>query len=136
MFKKIISRAFFGFISGVCIGQVITIINVLLSKSGTYSISLVPMIIQFFMTGLIGLNYSASSIIFEIDKWGMTKQTIIHFLITSSVLYVAFAACKWVRMTILSTLIWFGICIVIYVIFWVSFFIYFKIKIKETNKQL
>ncbi|NLK46343.1 MAG: hypothetical protein GX297_06800 [Treponema sp.] len=39
-------------------------------------------------------------------------------------------------MTILSTLIWFGICIVIYVIFWVSFFIYFKIKIKETNKQL
>ena len=47
MFKKIISRAFFGFISGVCIGQVITIINVLLSKSGTYSISLVPMIIQF-----------------------------------------------------------------------------------------
>ena len=32
---------------------------------------------------LLGLSYSASSVIWEIENWGITKQTIIYFLIAS-----------------------------------------------------
>ncbi len=44
--------------------------------------------------------------------------------------------CGWFPHNLPSTLIWFGIFLVIYIIFWFSFYSYYKRKTKEINESL
>ncbi len=46
-------------------------------------------ILQTVLSGMIGTVFSASSVIWEIEYWSITKQTTIYFFITS----VFFANC-------------------------------------------
>ena len=145
--KAIIKRAILGFIYGVFNGQTILIIESLFMRDGNFypvAASLVDLagtkiaavIIQYFVTGIIGTTFAATTVIFEMDSWSLLRQTIIHFIITSIVMYIAGFLCGWFPHKLSSTLIWFGIFIVIYVIFWISFSSYYKNKVKKMNEVL
>ena len=145
--KEAVKRAIMGFMYGVFIGQTILILESLMARDGNFypvAASLVELagtkigavIIQYFLTGLIGTTFAATTVLFEIDSWSLLKQTIIHFIITSIVMYIAGFLCGWFPHTLRSTLIWFGIFIVIYVIFWISFSSYYKNKVKKMNEAL
>lgn len=145
--KEAVKRAIMGFMYGVFIGQTILILESLMARDGNFypvAASLVDLagtkiaavIIQYFLTGLIGTTFAATTVLFEIDSWSLLKQTIIHFIITSIVMYVAGFLCGWFPHKVSSTLIWFGIFIVIYVIFWISFSSYYKNKVKKMNEAL
>ena len=145
--KEAVKRAIMGFIYGVFIGQTILILESLMARDGNFypvAASLVNLagtkigavIIQYFLTGLIGTTFAATTVLFEIDNWSLLKQTIIHFIITSIVMYIAGFLCGWFPHKLSSTLIWFGIFIVIYVIFWISFSSYYKNKVKKINEAL
>ena len=145
--KAVAKRAILGFIYGVFIGQTILIIESLFMRDGNFypvAASLVNLagtkigavIIQYFLTGIIGTTFAATTVIFEMDNWSLLKQTIIHFIITSIVMYTAGFLCGWFPHKLSSTLIWFGIFIVIYVIFWISFSSYYKNKVKKMNEAL
>ena len=145
--KEAVKRAIMGFIYGVFIGQTILILESLMARDGNFypvAASLVDLagtkiaavIIQYFLTGLIGTTFAATTVLFEIDSWSLLKQTIIHFIITSIVMYIAGFLCGWFPHKLSSTLIWFGIFIVIYVIFWISFSSYYKNKVKKMNEAL
>ena len=145
--KEAVKRAIMGFIYGVFIGQTILILESLMARDGNFypvAASLVELagtkigavIIQYFLTGIIGTTFAATTVLFEIDNWSLLKQTIIHFIITSIVMYIAGFLCGWFPHKLSSTLIWFGIFIVIYVIFWISFSSYYKNKVKKMNEAL
>ena len=145
--KEAVKRAIMGFIYGVFIGQTILILESLMAHDGNFypvAASLVELagtkigavIIQYFLTGIIGTTFAATTVLFEIDNWSLLKQTIIHFIITSIVMYIAGFLCGWFPHKLSSTLIWFGIFIVIYVIFWISFSSYYKNKVKKMNEAL
>ena len=145
--KEAVKRAIMGFIYGVFIGQTILILESLMARDGNFypvAASLVNLagtkigavIIQYFLTGIIGTTFAATTVLFEIDSWSLLKQTIIHFIITSIVMYTAGFLCGWFPHKLSSTLIWFGIFIVIYVIFWISFSSYYKSKVKKMNEAL
>ena len=145
--KEAVKRAIMGFIYGVFIGQTILILESLMARDGNFypvAASLVNLagtkigavIIQYFLTGLIGTTFAATTVLFERDNWSLLKQTIIHFIITSIVMYIAGFLCGWFPHKLSSTLIWFGIFIVIYVIFWISFSSYYKNKVKKMNEAL
>ena len=145
--KEAVKRAIMGFIYGVFIGQTILILESLMARDGNFypvAASLVELagtkigavIIQYFLTGIIGTTFAATTVLFEIDSWSLLKQTIIHFIITSIVMYIAGFLCGWFPHKLSSTLIWFGIFIVIYVIFWISFSSYYKNKVKKMNEAL
>jgi len=145
--KEAVKRAIMGFMYGVFIGQTILILESLMARDGNFypvAASLVELagtkigavIIQYFLTGLIGTTFAATTVLFEIDSWSLLKQTIIHFIITSIVMYIAGFLCGWFPHKLSSTLIWFGIFIVIYVIFWISFSSYYKNKVKKMNEAL
>ena len=147
MLNKIIKRALLGFIYGIFIGQTILILESLMARDGNFypvAASLVELagtkigavIIQYFLTGIIGTTFAATTVLFEIDSWSLLKQTIIHFIITSIVMYIAGFLCGWFPHTVCSTLIWFGVFVVIYVIFWICFSMYYKNKIKKLNEAL
>ncbi len=145
--KEAVKRAIMGFIYGVFIGQTILILESLMARDGNFypvAASLVELagtkigavIIQYFLTGIIGTTFAATTVLFEIDSWSLLKQTILHFIITSIVMYIAGFLCGWFPHKLSSTLIWFGIFIVIYVIFWISFSSYYKNKVKKMNEAL
>ena len=84
----------------------------------------------------VGTTFAATTVIFEMDNWSLIRQTLLHFIITSIVMYIAGFLCGWFPHTVVSTLIWFGVFIVVYVIFWVCFSLYYKNKVKKINEAL
>ena len=145
--KEVAKRAILGFIYGVFIGQTILILESLMKFDGNFyfvDASLVALagtklgavIIQYFLTGIIGTTFAATTVIFEMDSWSLLRQTITHFIITSIVMYIAGFLCGWFPHTVASTLIWFGVFIVVYVIFWICFSMYYKNKVKKMNEAL
>ncbi|MBO7584031.1 MAG: DUF3021 domain-containing protein [Treponema sp.] len=145
--KAIIKRAVLGFIYGVFIGQTILIIESLFVHDGNFysttqslvdlaGTKLCAVIIQYFITGIIGLTFAATTVIFEMDNWSLLRQTIIHFIITSIVMYIAGFLCGWFPHTVGSTLAWFGVFIVVYIIFWICFSLHYKNKVKKMNEAL
>ena len=145
--KAVSKRAILGFIYGVFIGQTILIIESLFMRDGNfYAVSasllelagtkIAAVIIQYFLTGIIGLTFASTTVIFEMDEWSLLRQTIIHFIITSIVMYVAGFLCGWFPHTVGSTLAWFGVFVVVYLIFWICFSLYYKNKVKKMNEAL
>ena len=145
--KAVAKRAILGFIYGVFIGQTILILESLMARDGNfYAVSnsllnlvgtkIGAVIVQYFLTGVIGTTFAATTVIFEIDEWSLLRQTILHFIITSVVMYIAGFLCGWFPHTVASTLVWFGVFIVIYIIFWICFSTYYKNKVKKINEAL
>ena len=147
MKKEVAKRAVLGFIYGVFIGQTILILESLMMRDGNfYAVSnsllelagtkIAAVIIQYFLTGIIGLTFAATTVIFEMDSWSLLRQSITHFIITSIVMYVAGFLCGWFPHTVASTLIWFGVFVFVYLIFWICFSLYYKNKVKKINEAL
>lgn len=147
MLNKIIKRALFGFATGVFIGQTILIIESLFIGDGNFypvtpylaahaSSKLAAVIIQYFVTAFIGSAFAAGSVIFEMDKWSLLKQTVLHFIISSLAMYFAGFICGWFPHNLISSLIWFGVFIIIYIVFWFSFYSYYKAQVRKINESL
>lgn len=145
--QAIIKRAILGFIYGVFIGQTILIIESLFMRDGNFyavtasllelaGTKIAAVIIQYFITGIIGTTFAATTVLFEMDNWSLLRQTITHFIIVSIVMYIAGFLCGWFPHTVVSTLIWFGVFVVVYVIFWICFSMYYKNKVKKINEAL
>ena len=147
MFKEIIKRAVLGFMIGVFVGETILILESAMAGDGNfYAVSaylashtqtkLGAVIVQYLITGLLGLTFAAGSIIFELDNWSLLLQTIVHFAVTSVIMYLSGFFCGWFPHTVRSTIIWFAIFIVIYVIMWICFTLYFRKQTKKINEAL
>ncbi|MBQ0166210.1 MAG: DUF3021 domain-containing protein [Treponema sp.] len=132
---------------GVFIGETMLIINSLLAGKGVFypinpllisgngaQLSLV--VIQYIMTGIIGMTFAASSVIFEMENWGLLRQTAVHFIITSVVMYICGFICNWFPHNFKSTAIWFGVFIIIYLLFWTGFTIYYRVVIRKINDAM
>lgn len=147
MLKKFVKRAILGFMIGIFIGQTILIIESLMVGDGNfYAVSaylvehtktrIAAVIVQYLITGIIGMTFASTTIIFELDKWSLLAQTALHFIITSIVMFFSGFFCGWFPHTAVSTIIWFGVFIVTYIIIWISFMLYYRKKTKEINKAL
>lgn len=147
MFKEIVKRGLLGFMIGVFIGETMLIINSLLAGKGVFypinpllisgnGAQLPLVVIQYVMTGIIGMTFAASSVIFEMENWGLLRQTAVHFIITSVVMYICGFICNWFPHNFKSTAIWFGVFIIIYLLFWTGFTIYYRVVIRKINDAM
>ena len=145
--KEVIKRAIIGFMTGIFVGHTISILESLITHDGNFyavSAALVELtgtnlgavIVQYFLTGIMGAVFASSSVIFEMDEWSLLRQTATHFVIVSVLSYIAGFLCRWFPHTVGSTLIWFGVFIFVYIIFWVCFMLYYKNKVKKINEAL
>lgn len=147
MFKKIVKRGLLGFMIGVFIGETILIINSLLAGKGVFypinpllvsrdGAQLTLVIIQYVMTGIIGMMFAASSVIFEMENWSLLKQTLVHFIIASVVMYICGYICNWFPLNFKSSAIWFAVFIGFYLIFWIGFTVYYRVIIRKINNAM
>lgn len=147
MINKIIKQAIKGFVYGVFIGQTILILDSLIVSKGVFhpvssyllqhtNTIMNAAIIQYFITGLIGISFGTSALIFETDKWGITFQTLLHFAINSTVMFFSCYIGGLFPLTARSIFIWVSIFLVIYVIMWISLTLYYIRQTKKINEFL
>ncbi|MCM1047930.1 MAG: DUF3021 domain-containing protein [Clostridiales bacterium] len=147
MKKKIFLRSLSGFPLGVTIGYFITIIISLIWAGGYYS-PCVPelvdvmgneinaVILQAVLCGVLGMGFGGSSVIWEIEDWGIAKQTGIYFLIVALVMMPIAYVTFWMEHSMKGALSYFGIFAAIFVIVWIIQYTIFRHTIKKMNENL
>ena len=144
MKKEIIRRGVIGFIAGISIGYVTSILVSLLIGEGTYQ-PCVPdfveamgseinaVIIQTILSGLLGSSFAASSIIWDIDSWSLVKQTGLYFLMNSIMMFPIAYFLYWMDHSIRGFFSYFMIFIVIFIIIWMVGYLKAKYNVKKNE---
>lgn len=147
MKKKIILRSILGFPIGIAIGYLITIL-VSLGWAGGYYAPCVPELIsamgneinavtlQALLCGVVGAGFAASSVIWEIENWGIIKQTGIYFTIASIIMLPIAYFLYWMEHSVVGFLSYFGIFVFIFVFIWIVEFVIGKQNVKKMNQNL
>jgi hypothetical protein len=146
--KKALLRGILGAPLGVFIGYTITILISLINPTGGNYYPVVPQLavqldseimavtIQYVLSAMIGFAYAAGSAVFEVEHWGITKQTILHFIImTFTGLPVAYL-CHWMEHSFRGIVLYVAIFIGIYLIIWLSQMYFWSRRIKGINDKL
>lgn len=147
MKKKIILRGLLGFPLGLAMGYFITIIISLILAQGLYSpcapemtaavgSEIKAVLLQAFLCGLLGSGCAAGSVIWEIEKLGLVKQTGIYFLIISAVMMPTAYISYWMEHSLKGVLSYFGIFVIIFAVIWAVQYTVAKRNVKKMNETL
>lgn len=147
MKKKIVLRGAVGIPIGITIGYFITIFSSFIHADGYYS-PCVPeltvvvgneikaVLLQAFLSGLLGAAFGASSIIWEIEHWSLVKQTGIYFGIISVTMMPIAYFLYWMEHSTIGVLSYFGIFVFIFFIVWAVQIIIGKYTVKKINAKI
>ncbi len=147
MKKNIILRAVIGFPIGVSIGYFITIFLSLIQADGYY-LPCVPdlietmgneiraVLLQAVLCGVIGAGFAASSTIWEMESWGLARQTGVYFIAISLIMLPIAYVTYWMEHSVQGFLSYFGIFVLIFVIIYVIELFVGKRIVKRMNDKL
>ena len=147
MKKKAFLRGLLGFPLGISIGYIITILISFGWGKGNYFAcepafaemmgnEINAVMLQAVLCGLLGSAFAASSVIWEMEEWSIAKQTGWYFVITSLVMMPIAYFANWMEHSIVGILSYFGVFLLIFIIFWVTQYLAWKNKIKKINLKL
>lgn len=148
--KKALLRGLIGIPIGVFISTTISLLISMIMGGfgGNYYSAVAPqlitamggelnaVILQYGMSCVLGFAFAMASAIFEIESWSMTKQTVIHFLITATAMLPIAYVCNWVERTALSIFVYFAAFAAVYFFVWIVQKRYWKKKIAQMNDKL
>lgn len=147
MKKKFVLRSLSGFPIGLSIGYLITIVTSLIWADGYYA-PCVPafaetmgseinaVILQALLCGILGMGFAGSSVIWEIENWGIAKQTGIYFLIVSLIMMPIAYVTHWTEHSFLGMLRYFGIFALVFAVVWLIQYSIIKHNIKQMNEKM
>ncbi len=147
MKKKILFRSLLGAPIGVTISLIITVVISFWSENGEYFPAptdlitwcggeTTAVIVQMLCSMIIGAVCAGASVIWEVEKWSLTKQTLIHFAVFVVVFLPLSYVLNWMPHRVSGALIYVATFIFTYVLIWVSQYFSMRAKIKKMNKQL
>lgn len=136
-----------GFPIGLAIGYSITIIISLIFANGYYSPCVPELIdvmgseinavlLQALLCGILGSGFAASSVIWEMENWGLVKQTGIYFLIISVVMMPIAYVLYWMEHSPKGILSYLGVFIFIFVVIWIVQYTIGKRNVIKMNNTL
>jgi hypothetical protein len=147
MKKKALSRGLLGFPLGIAIGCVIGIILSLGWGNGHYNPCVPELVekmgseinaitLQTVLCGLLGSAFAASSAIWEMEHWSIARQTGIYFAITAVVMMPIAYFMRWMEHSVSGFLSYFGIFIIIFIVFWAVSYLVWRDRIKKMNRGI
>ncbi len=83
-----------------------------------------------------GWFFTVSPLYFENEHLQLRQQTILHFITVVTLYFILAFGIGWVPFSISSFLLTLGVFIVFYVLFWLSFYLYFKKQAQKLNADL
>lgn len=144
MKRKIILRAVLGLPFGILIGYLITICISLGLEDGNYH-PVVPelvfamgneinaVLLQVFLSGLLGACFGAISVIWEIESWSMLKQTGVYFVIISVIMLPIAYSSYWMAHSISGLFSYFAVFVLAFIVIWIIQFVFGRYTIKKMN---
>ena len=108
--KKALLRGLLGVPIGVTIGYGITVAMSLWFGDGSFS-PVVPALteamgseaaataVQFLLMCLMGFVFALASCLWEVERWSLLRQTVLHFLALSSTTLLVAGVCRWAEYT-------------------------------------
>lgn len=147
MKRKIFLRVMLGFPLGIAIGYLITIFISLVWANGYYS-PCVPeladimgseinaVLFQALLCGLLGSGFAGSSVIWEMEDWGLVKQSGIYFLIVSVIMMPIAYVLYWMEHSLVGVLSYFGIFFLIFAVIWIVQYIIARHNVNKLNETL
>ncbi|MBW1605006.1 DUF3021 domain-containing protein [Lactobacillus sp. Sy-1] len=139
---KLIKLIFNGCVIGISIGFIIALFFSLVAGSSQFEPSapvftskftsnVSATMVSLFLWVLMGLIFQFSSLIFKAERWSITKQSIIHFLITYSSLTALGTIAGWFQfIPLISYTITF---IIIYLVIWIISMKVAKQRVDQIN---
>lgn len=147
MKNKLIVRSLLGAPIGVLVTVIITIIISLATGKGEYypaphelmawcGSEVTAVIVQLLCALFVGALGGGSSVIWNIEKWSLLKQTAVHFAVLV-IPYVAISyVLNWLPHNALGATCYCLAFVAVYVIMWLAIFFSIKLKIKKMNEKL
>lgn len=147
MLKKAFYRGRHGFLSGIAIGHILSIIVSLNHGDGVFYpcapdlISAVgnemnAVILQTFLYGVIGTSFSASTVVWDIENWSIAAQTGAYFLINALVVLPSAYVLSWMEHSLMGFLTYFGVFTFYFALIWMIKYFACKRAIKKMNAKL
>ncbi|MCH5351659.1 MAG: DUF3021 domain-containing protein [Clostridiales bacterium] len=147
MKKKLLFRCLMGAPIGVTVSLIITIFFSLCLGGREYNPAppelvelcgntVIAVIVQLLCSLAIGAASAGSSVIFEIEKWSLLKQTLVHFGVIAVPFFGLGYLLNWVSHQPIGALAFVGCFVAVYFIMWISIYFSIKSKVKKMNMQL
>lgn len=147
MKKEMVLRGGIGFLAGVTIGQLIPIVSSFLYGDGNYypvvpalaescGTELSAVLLQFVVCGIMGVCFGAGSLIWEVEGWSILKQTILHLLLSSAVMFPSAYLMQWMERSVKGVAVYLGVFIGIYAMIWFTAYLSWWGKIKRLNLKM
>ncbi len=148
MKKQAILRGLLGFPLGIAISQVISIVVSLFIADGQYypyvpqlelvvGSALGAAIVQTVLSGVLGAAFASCSVVWELEHWGLAKQTGVYFIISSVAMFPIAYILNWIQHNnIISFIIYFAIYVVIFIFWWLVMYFVMRLKVKKLNDKL
>jgi hypothetical protein len=148
--RKIVTYALLGFPLGIAIGTILVLFQSFLVGDGDLHPVTPAMLtwmpsefIAFFwqtlLCGILGAVCSGASPVFQIERWSLARQTVVHFLLLSLTVIPIASICGWTSpygFNPWNILAYVGIFVVAYLIIWTSIYLYWKNWVKRANDKL
>lgn len=147
MKKKILLRGALGIPVGIAIGYVITVLISAVVGEGRYfpcvpqlidetGSELNAVILQTILCALLGAVSSAISVIWEIERWSIVRQTGVFFLALSLAMMPTAYFLHWMERSAVGFLRYFGIFAAIFAVIWLVMYAASFQAVKKMNKKL
>ena len=132
--KTFIIRSFIGIFFGCFIAVLVTNLSIFF---GDFEMIDGPLFLKNSIGyALCGWFFTVSPLYFEIRKLKLSQQTILHFT-TVIILYLILAlVIGWIPFNMTNILLTLLISIVVYTIFWIAFYLYFRNQARKLNDEL
>lgn len=147
MKKNILLRCLIGAPLGLAISTIITIVISVATGDGTYY-AVVPeligdcggelnaVILQSVLSFLYGAAWAGATAIWEIERFSITKQTILHLVICSAATLPIAYFCRWMPHNGQGIAIYFGTFIAVYCVIWLVLYTGMKRRIRQLNEKI
>lgn len=145
--QKVLLRGLMGFPLGVFIDVSILLLISCIIGDGNFCIAYPEFIeetgstlnafaLQYILSGILGAASAASSVIFDVERWSLTKKTILHLLVMSISLFPISYICRWMPRSVWGALSYFGFFLLIYSVVWVIQYYLIKKSIARINQKM
>lgn len=131
--KELIKRFVLGAPFGLVLTQLITVFSVMGHETVTLEVN--SYIILFFASLLLGGYLSAASIVYNIEQWGLMRQTSIHLILMIPFFFVAYYL-GWLPISIGGILLYIIAWLCAYGVLWNIIRIHYKNVAKDLNEGI
>lgn len=147
MGKKAFFRGLLGFPLGIAMGHVISVLQSFVWAEG-YFVPCVPSLVeamgseiaavvfQTVLCGILGAGFAAASVVWQMERWSLARQTGTHFLIISLVMLPVAYVCYWMEHTVWGFVSYFAIFLGIFILIWLIEVLVWRMAVKAMNGKL